>query len=249
MAKQVGFLKVKGTYDDVSFFKRGDAFFMRQKGGVSKERLLNDPAFARTRENISEFGTVARAGKLFRNAAGVMVRKAYDKRLNNRVIQALTAVKKADATSLRGQRQISVGFATPAGKAAFTKFDLNGNCTLGMLLTCPYDFDSGSGTCTIANLVPGQHLLPPPHATHVSFQVAAMRLDFDTELDEMAYSPVETLPLNMTPSTVVLTPTSIPGGRGALFFMLLVEFLQELNGTQYALNQGTYNSLTVLEVV
>ena len=47
-------------------------------GGVSKQRIMNDPAFARTRENGAEFTNVAHSGKMIRNANSVLIRKAYD---------------------------------------------------------------------------------------------------------------------------------------------------------------------------
>lgn len=66
MAKQNGFLKVEGTLGDISFYKSKDRFLIRAKGGVSKERIMSDPAFKRTRENGTEFGMVAAANKLLR---------------------------------------------------------------------------------------------------------------------------------------------------------------------------------------
>jgi hypothetical protein len=51
MARQKGILKIEGSLDDITFYKKGDSFLVRNKGGISKQRIANDPAFARTREN------------------------------------------------------------------------------------------------------------------------------------------------------------------------------------------------------
>ena len=56
-------------------------------------------------------------------------------------------------------------------------------------------------------------------------------------------------PLNLTAATQVLTPSGFPSGGGNLFFFLLIEFYQEVNGVQYALNNGNFNALCLLEVV
>ena len=56
MAKQGGLLKVVGKLDDLSFYKSADGFLVRTKGGVSGDRIANDPTFQRTRENGAEFG-------------------------------------------------------------------------------------------------------------------------------------------------------------------------------------------------
>lgn len=39
----------------MSFYKTKDGYFAREKGGVSRSRVMNDPKFARIRENIREF--------------------------------------------------------------------------------------------------------------------------------------------------------------------------------------------------
>ena len=47
MAKQKGIVKLSGTIGDVSFYKSQDGFLAREKGGIDKERIKNDPAFQR----------------------------------------------------------------------------------------------------------------------------------------------------------------------------------------------------------
>ncbi len=69
MAKQKSFLKVAGTLDGLTFYKSVDGHLVRTKA-CSKSRIMNDPAFIRTRENIAEFGSTAQWGKLLRNAIG-----------------------------------------------------------------------------------------------------------------------------------------------------------------------------------
>ncbi len=76
MAKSSGILKIEGTLENLTFYKSADGHMVRTKGGVSRNRILNDPAFVRTRENGVEFGHSAQAGKLLRMAAGQLVFKA-----------------------------------------------------------------------------------------------------------------------------------------------------------------------------
>ena len=49
MAKYSSLFKVEGTLGEVNFYKSEDGYRMRTKGGVSKQRIERDPAFARTR--------------------------------------------------------------------------------------------------------------------------------------------------------------------------------------------------------
>ena len=66
MAKQTGIIKLKGTIGGISFYKTSDGDLAREKGGVDKSRIANDPAFQRTRENGAEFGAAGKGGKLVR---------------------------------------------------------------------------------------------------------------------------------------------------------------------------------------
>ncbi len=81
MAQSTGILKIEGTIEDLTFYKKDGKNYVRRKGGVSKERIANDPNFVRTRENGSEFGHSASAGKMLRLAASSMVFKAKDSQL------------------------------------------------------------------------------------------------------------------------------------------------------------------------
>ncbi|WNM18045.1 hypothetical protein [Flavobacterium capsici] len=249
MPKQKGLVKIEGSLDDITFFKRKDAFLVRLKGGVSKERIMTDPAYKRTRENMSEFTNVVDSGKYLRNGCSVLVKSAFDGTLSNRLVRTLSVVKNLDSTSIRGERKVAVGIETAAGKQELKGFDFNFKSPLSSVLFAPYALDTANGEVTINGLVPLDMLNYPPHATHVAFRTAFMNLDFGTGISAIRYSDVSTLPLDMHESNVSLVPSEVPPGGGDSYFLLLVEFMQEMNGILYALNDGNYNSLTLLEVV
>ncbi|WP_204743317.1 hypothetical protein [Pseudocnuella soli] len=109
MAKQKGIFKVEGTLGDVTFYKSKDGYMIREKGGISAERMASDPAFERTRENQAEFGRAGKAGKLLRTAFRPLLQHAADSRMVSRMLQTMMRVVKADATSPRGQRNVLDG--------------------------------------------------------------------------------------------------------------------------------------------
>lgn len=109
MAKQTGIIKLKGTIGGISFYKTGDGHLAREKGGVDKNRIQNDPAFQRTRENGSEFGRAGKGGKVLRNAIRVLLQNAKDKRVVSRLTKDLVAIVKTDTTNERGLRTIQDG--------------------------------------------------------------------------------------------------------------------------------------------
>lgn len=76
MARQKGIIKLKGKIGDISFYKTQDGHLAREKGGVDGERIANDPAFVRTRENGAEFGSSANSGKTLRDSIRTMMMTA-----------------------------------------------------------------------------------------------------------------------------------------------------------------------------
>ncbi|HAZ02867.1 MAG: hypothetical protein A2W90_17140 [Bacteroidetes bacterium GWF2_42_66] len=107
MAKQKGVIKLEGSIGDISFYKGRDGNFMaRTKGGISGDRIKNDPAFERTRENGQEFGKAGKAGKLVRAAFREVIKTNRDSRMSNRLTQEMMKVIQTDTTNLRGNVEI-----------------------------------------------------------------------------------------------------------------------------------------------
>ncbi|MEE4247754.1 MAG: hypothetical protein V2I33_20315, partial [Kangiellaceae bacterium] len=130
MAKLNSLIKIEGTLDGMTFYKGKDGYLVRTKGGVSKNRINNDPAFARTRENGTEFGHSASMSKLLRQSISGLLSDAKDSRVSSRLTQTMSRVKNQDLTSARGQRQVAIGLATPEGRAWLKGFDCNVDANL-----------------------------------------------------------------------------------------------------------------------
>ena len=249
MAKANGLLKIEGTVEDLTFYKKDGKNFVRRKGGISRERILNDPNFIRTRENGAEFSHSASSGKLLRLALGTMVFRAKDSKLTSRMVQTMSKIKNLDTISLRGQRKVGVGIATAEGKQTLKGFDFNLNAPLKSVLFAPFDLDNLTGTISFTDFVPAEQLQFPQGATHFSMQSAVLHLDFETEESEIAYSALVNLPISLTANSSVLTPTSVPTGDGVQLFLLMLSFYQEVNGLQYPLKNETFNALHIVEVL
>ncbi|WP_339836274.1 hypothetical protein [uncultured Flavobacterium sp.] len=249
MAKQDSFIKIRGTLDGLTFYKSIDGHLIRRKGGVSRARIMNDPNFIRTRENIAEFGSTAHSGKLLRFAIGTMLHRAKDPRMSSRMLSVLSKVQKLDGVSARGQRSVKEGLLTVAGKSLLKGFDFNNRATFQSVFHSSYSLDSTTGVVTISDFVSLDHLTIPQGATHVSFRNAFLSLDFTSGEFDTKYSPAINKALDMNSSTITLTPAAVPGGTGLKLYLLLIEFFQEVNGVQYPLSNNEFNVLHLLDVV
>lgn len=249
MGKVSSFIKLEGTLNDLTFYKSQGGYLVRSKGGINKKRIMNDPAFARTRENISEFGSTAKSGKLIRDSIGILLNRAKDPRLSGRMLQLLNQIKDLDSSSKRGKRNVPNGLNTAAGKSLLKGFDFNAKASLATVLHAAYTLDVATGVVTIADLVTQEQLLYPEGATHVGFRSGISTLDFVSGTFSHSFSPDTILALDNTPSTVVLTPAVVPAASAFQFNLLLIEFYQEVNGLPYSLRNGNYNVLNLVDVV
>jgi len=248
MAKQTGIIKLKGTIGGISFYKTADGHLAREKGGVDANRIANDPAFQRTRENGSEFGRAGKGGKVLRNAIRVLLQNAKDKRVVSRLTKDLLAIVKTDATNERGLRTVQDGNLS---LLEGFEFNLNGKlgATLFAAFTKVYDRVSGDATLNIVAFSPTVRIAAPTGTTHFKVVMGASELDFANETstfenDETAilpYSTANTAPIALTAS---LTANSVL----PVVQILGIEFYQEVNGQMYVLKNGTHNALSIVTI-
>lgn len=248
MAKSDGIIKIQGTLENLTFYKSGDGNLVRTKGGVSKKRIMKDPAFARTRENLSEFANSAQAGKLLRGSVNQLMQQAKDARVTSRLTQLMSKIQKFDSVNVRGQRSVAMGIEEVDGKALLLGFNFNNRANLSSVLKAMYDSDAVTGEVNIPDFVPATDLSIPEGATHVSLRSAFVSVDFGTGAYEGSTSPVENLVLDSNSTSVSLLPATVPTLSGTDLVFLLIEFYQEVNGVQYALRNGAHNSLCIVDI-
>ena len=248
MAVQKSILKIEGTVGGLTFYKSGGVHLVKEKGGVSADKIANDPNFARTRENNEEFGSAGTAGKTLRDALRIVMLTASDKLVTSRVTSLMHNAMKVDTTSIRGKRTPAIGLTFDEGKALLKGFNFNANALLGTVLYKSLFVDVASGTVSIAGLIPSTDIAAPAGASHVSFTSALVNVNFETGESDIKLSPVTNMIIDGTMTDINLSPTEIPQGSGLNLVLLKVEFFQEVNSVQYPLKNGAYNALAIVDV-
>jgi hypothetical protein len=248
MAQQTGLLKIEGTLGGITFYKTKDGHLAKTKGGVSKERIASDPNFARTRENGSEFGSAASAGKLLRDACRVLMQNTADARVTSRVTQVMTAIKNLDTSSARGDRNVAEAISDMDAKALLKNFNFNVDSLMSAVLFKPITVNTTTGEITFDSLVPINDIAYPKGATHVALRGAWAKVDFANNTSSIVYTSTANLPIDATDSGVTLSASGTPSGTGTSIYLLAIEFFQQVNSVQYPLKSGSYNALTIIEV-
>jgi len=248
MARQSGIIKLKGTIGDISFYKTSDGHLARLKGGVDANRIANDPAFQRTRENGSEFGRAGKGGKLIRNTMRVLLEHAKDKRLTGRLTKDLLAVVKTDTVNSRGLRTVQDG-----DLSLLLGFNFNIKGKLGATLFTPYDlaFDrvTGEADLNLAAFSPKRHIAAPRGTTHFKVVSAAAEVDFAAETFVFANDETAILPYQKADTApIALTSTVTANSTLPVLMVIGIEFYQEVNGEMYSLKNGAFNALSIAKI-
>jgi hypothetical protein len=226
MAKQRGIIKLKGTIGDITFYKSKDGYIAREKGGIDGNRIANDPAFQRTRENGSEFGRAGKAGKTLRLALRTLLLNSSDSRMVSRLTQVMVKVIQADMTNERGLRNVIDGEAE-----LLSGFDFNISGKLGTTLFAPFvggiDRVTGAITVDIEPFVPINMIAAPGGTTHYKIISAGTAIDFEAETFVVSSSETAVLPWDS--STTVAINHSSYAKKSSNFHVLTFALLTTYN--------------------
>ena len=245
MAQQAGILGLRGTVGGLVFAKDGS---VRQKPASNKAAFASAASMQRTRENAAEFGIAAGAGKLVRQALRQVIASASDARLTSRLQQKMKFILNLDEDADRGGRQV-----LPENLTSLVGFDFNAGAILASTYFGGYqptiDRTAGNHTVALAALVPGRDIAAPQGTTHYRLNAAVATLNFETgAYGATVVSTAEVPVSNELRPAETLTLTLPVGADDAVVVAVGIDFFQLVNGKLYALQNNTYNPLSVVAV-
>lgn len=133
MAFQVGSYKISGTVDGLSFYKSVFGWLVRRKGGPGSKQFKTSPAFARSRENSTEFAACSKAASLIRHLVLAHTR-VQDKTLYHRLMKLMRRLADYDIYAQRGQRDPLKGIASAKALSHLKDFKITPEWSLYDLL-------------------------------------------------------------------------------------------------------------------
>tara|TARA_Y100000815_G_scaffold260792_1_gene272537 strand:+ start:760 stop:1560 length:801 start_codon:yes stop_codon:yes gene_type:complete len=172
MPKQKSIVKFKGTMDDMTFYKKKGKYYVRKKGGNDRERILNDPNFARVRENMSEFSAAAKVAAKFRKSIGTLVKQLGGTTVQARLTRIFRKMINSGAGK-SGQRDIQL----LPNKLLFSEFQFNEDKNFGSVFTAMVDPPTIDANRSVVSWeVPvfdlENELIMPSGTTHYRFVLA-----------------------------------------------------------------------------
>lgn len=219
-----------------------------KKGGVSAERLANDPSYELVRKNSYEFARAGQACKIIRQALSNVIKKSADRRVTSRLTKAMMAVIQADLVNELGKRNVIDGESE-----LLSGFEFNADAILSTVVGVPFvaTIDRASGQCTVAfnEFVPIDVISSPSSATHFKLNATALEIDFEAGTYEMKLSSTAELELGSAPQTAITLTGGLPANSTKPLFLLLgVEFFQHVNSRFHAIRDKAKNALAIVAV-
>jgi hypothetical protein len=248
MAQQDSFLKLKGRIGDLTFYKTKNGHQVREKGGVSAQRIAMDPKYQRTRENNADFATATLAAKNLRDTLRPLILMTYDPGMPNRLGSRMLRVVRADAEHVRGQRQVQAANLPMLQRFNFNVAAMLSN-TLFTTVSATVDATAGTVQVTVPAIEPDTKLAKPREATHFQFVAGAAALDFSEEgQSTLAVAQSEQFPLTAPIAETVLELALPPAAGLPIAVIFGVAFYIEDQGRSYGLNNGAYNPMAIINI-
>jgi hypothetical protein len=221
---------------------------MATSKGPSADKIMNDPAFERTRENMSEFGRAGKAASVVRDMFRDLTAYAKDAEIQSRLLTVLKRALSADTVNKRGERTVTNG-----DQMQLKGFNFNARASLksSLFVKCPVTIDrpTGQAIIMIPSFVPRTMVKGAAGTTHFRIVAGAGTVNFETEdtLYERASTaelPWDNLPT--APSTIILNLP--PNSPDTILVALGIEYNQQMNGGSYPLKTVQRNATAIVAV-
>lgn len=264
MARNNSFIKLDGTLDGLTFYRKDGENLVKTKSNISKDRIMKDPAFKRTRENMKEFSGASKAGKAFRDAFANMVKLMGDTYITARISGIMKRINSV-GTGKRGEREIDV----VSFSDLFRGFEFNKRLPFRSIFYAPYVLPTISASrdvidWNVADFDTDAFITAPEGATHFKLVLSAGYVcNYKYSIAVNAYEPVDDT-VNGLGGSIYSNAIALGGMVGsatalqvdlsglgtiptscALFSGIGIVFYQEINGDLYELAQDNTMMIAV----
>jgi hypothetical protein len=247
MAKQLSPFKIQGTIGNITYYKSGNEYYARQKASSSKSRVMKDPSFQGFRNQMAEFGRVARANKLLRTTFRNYLGPFTGVKLLTRLTQLMSQILQSDETTDRGNRTVMNGSLDYLKDFEFNQLNSIRD-SLGYLLKTGIDRNSGKCWMDIPQLNPLNLKKVPPRATHFKVSLAAASLDFDANSSFLEEDASGILPLKAVVAPMKLFTRLKPAANNVIILVIAIDFFAEAGEKMNPAAAGKYNAVGIVEI-
>lgn len=202
MAKQRSYIELEGTLGALTFYRADGEALVKRKSSIAKERIMNDPNFKRTRENMQEFGGAVMASKSLRHGVASVIKLMRDRNITGRLTGVMRDIVSL-GTGLRGERKLEI----MPNKFLIEGFEYNKTLSFESVFYAPFatpsiDVNRSKVTWTVPDFNTSDYVRAPEGATHFKLVLAI------TALSDFAYDAATNSYIAVNPDESELNATT-----------------------------------------
>jgi hypothetical protein len=220
----------------------------RKTKSLSKKRIQQEPAFERTRENMSEFGRAGTANRLLRSALKDVLSNVADRYVSGRLTKRMMRIVQSDPVRERGQRIIS-----PEALPILEGFNFNRNRSLSDAFYAPYEvhFKRATGLVTLSIPFFNATTMAETEAGATSYSLfgCAVAIDFARGQVEQARYQTDVIEDNDKDTRSIHITVSLPAGIfHPVIIVLGIEFYGNGAAQKRSVMDKAFNAMSVVKV-
>jgi len=212
MAYQTGIINYKGSFKSIrNYMNVGDPkIYAGEKGGANRDLIMNNPAFARTRENMNEFGGCGVAVKAIRRGLLQLLPEHVDTHFTGRLMKIIKMINLKDPTGEKGLRTIKISLNKSMLKSVNLHEKRKIDFELKRCVRTSHPDLRNEVTVTVNGFNPEPHLVPGNAQYYRVVNHVSIISDFVYVAEDKKYKPLS--PLNATAAYIYsdYTPVNTP---------------------------------------
>ncbi len=221
---------------------------MTRKNKLTKKRIHEDEAFARTRENMSEFGRAGESNRLVREAFTVELQNISDRYVSGRLTKRMIRIIQSDPVRRRGERIVG-----PEALPMLEGFNFNRNKLLADTLYAPWylyqDHAAGLFKIQIPFFNAGTMVDTQTDAIEYRLIACAAAIDFENRDVNTVTQQSHRIQVNDTTTRSIQLGLTFPAGNPHPVIITLGVKFFGMGISKSPAPGGTLNTMAVIKVV
>jgi hypothetical protein len=195
MAYQTGNISYRGSFKSIRNYKNvGDPkIYAGEKGGANRDLIMNNPALARTRENMNEFGGCGVAVKAIRHGLLQLLPEHADTHFTGRLMKIIKMINLRDEEGTRGKKAILISKNRPMLKTLNLHEKRKIDFELKRCVKTGHPDLRNEATITVNGFNPGPLLVPGIAQYYRLVNHLSIVSDFVYVAEDKQYRPLSTL--------------------------------------------------------
>jgi hypothetical protein len=195
MAYQTGIINYKGSFKSIrNYTNVGDPkIYAGEKGGANRDLIMNNPAFARTRENMNEFGGCGLAVKSIRYGLLQLLPEHADTHFTSRLVKLIKMINLKDGVGEHGKRAVLISENRPMLKSLNLHEKRKIDFELKSSVKTSHPDLRNEATITVNGFNPEPHLVPGNAQYYRVVNHLSIISDFVYVAEDKQYKALSTL--------------------------------------------------------